>query len=146
MFPEPDEAEKYDYLFGKRLPSVSDLSRPPLTDPMERHVVTLGKTSIEAVKALQQSYPQPSDSSPPHFEPGEEPATDPADVVSGEGDSPKTAWELWQLHAERRDLQKSYLDHWAATGNDGKTGTGRPVDAIIAPVAPYPAPPHGYNS
>jgi Asp-tRNA(Asn)/Glu-tRNA(Gln) amidotransferase A subunit family amidase len=56
----------------------------------------------------------------------------------------KTAWELWGLHGRRRELQKEYLDHWEATKS--KTGTGRPVDAIIAPVAAYPAPPHGHNS
>ena len=56
----------------------------------------------------------------------------------------KTAFELWGLHGKRRDLQKEYLDHWKATIS--KTGTGRPVDAIISPAAAYPAPPHGYNT
>ncbi|KAI0358840.1 general amidase [Trametes cingulata] len=55
-----------------------------------------------------------------------------------------TAYELWQLHREKRALRKSYLDHWEATVD--KTGTGRPVDAIISPAAAYAACPHGCNS
>ncbi|EPQ61159.1 amidase [Gloeophyllum trabeum ATCC 11539] len=55
-----------------------------------------------------------------------------------------TAWELWQLHKEKRSLRKAQLDHWQATAN--QTGTGRPVDAIISPAAPYVAPPHGLNN
>lgn len=54
-----------------------------------------------------------------------------------------TAYQLWQIHKERRDIQKEYLDHWENTIE--VTGTGRPVDAIISPVAPYTAPPHGMN-
>jgi amidase len=54
-----------------------------------------------------------------------------------------SAWELWQLQKERRQLRKDYLDHWQKTVE--RTGTGRPVDAIITPAAPFPAPPHGYN-
>ncbi|OSD05700.1 general amidase [Trametes coccinea BRFM310] len=55
-----------------------------------------------------------------------------------------TAYELWELHKEKRDLRKSHLDHWEATV--ARTGTGRPVDAIISPVAAYAACPHGCNS
>ncbi|TFK53544.1 general amidase [Heliocybe sulcata] len=54
-----------------------------------------------------------------------------------------SAYRLWQLHLKKRELRKEYLDHWEATAE--KTGTGRPVDAIIAPVAAYAAPPHGKN-
>ncbi|PCH33164.1 general amidase [Wolfiporia cocos MD-104 SS10] len=55
-----------------------------------------------------------------------------------------SVYELWKLHEEKRALRKSSLDHWEATAS--KTGTGRPVDAIIAPVEPYTACPHGCNS
>ncbi|KZT09017.1 general amidase [Laetiporus sulphureus 93-53] len=55
-----------------------------------------------------------------------------------------SAYELWQLHREKRALRKSHLDHWEATV--ARTDTGRPVDAIISPVAPYAACPHGCNS
>lgn len=54
---------------------------------------------------------------------------------------PLSAFELWQLHKERRELRQSYFEHWNATNN--VTGTGRPVDAIIAPVMPYTSLPHG---
>lgn len=54
-----------------------------------------------------------------------------------------SAHELWQLQKEKRDLRKEYLDYWESSVE--QTGTGRPVDAIIAPVAPYAAPPHGMN-
>jgi len=52
-----------------------------------------------------------------------------------------TAYQLWQLQKLRRDLRKEYLDHLEATASE--TGTGRPIDAIICPVAPYTAHPHG---
>jgi amidase len=54
-----------------------------------------------------------------------------------------SAYELWQLHKERRALRKEYLDHWEKTIE--RTGTGRPVDAIICPAAPYAAPIHAHN-
>ncbi|KAJ7288192.1 general amidase [Mycena rebaudengoi] len=56
----------------------------------------------------------------------------------------RTAYELWQLHAEKRELRKSHLDHWQATVS--QTGTGRPVDAIISPAVAYTAVPHGLNT
>nr|GAT60173.1 general amidase [Mycena chlorophos] len=56
----------------------------------------------------------------------------------------RSAWELWQLHKEKRDLRKSHLDHWEATV--ARTGTGRPVDAIISPAVAYTAVPHGHNT
>ncbi|EIW65189.1 general amidase [Trametes versicolor FP-101664 SS1] len=55
-----------------------------------------------------------------------------------------SAYELWELHKQKRGLRKSYLDHWEATA--ANTGTGRPVDAIISPAAAYAACPHGCNS
>ncbi|CAE6491166.1 unnamed protein product [Rhizoctonia solani] len=57
---------------------------------------------------------------------------------------PLSVWQLWQLHKEKRDLRKEYLDHWQATVS--RTTTGRPVDAVISPAVPYAAPPHGKNS
>ncbi|KAI8995604.1 general amidase [Trametes punicea] len=52
-----------------------------------------------------------------------------------------SAYELWQLQKTRIALREEYLAHWRATA--ASTGTGRLVDAIIAPVAPFPPPPHG---
>ncbi|KAG8919599.1 hypothetical protein FRC01_001209, partial [Tulasnella sp. 417] len=54
-----------------------------------------------------------------------------------------SAYDLWQLHKKKAEIRKQYLDHWEATKM--RTGTGRPIDAILCPVAPYPAPPHGHN-
>lgn len=54
---------------------------------------------------------------------------------------PLTAYQIWQLHKERRELYKAHLDRWEATISE--TGTGRPIDAIICPPAPYTAVPHG---
>ncbi|KAJ7096961.1 general amidase [Mycena epipterygia] len=51
---------------------------------------------------------------------------------------------LWKLHAEKRELPKSHLDHWQATVS--QTGTGRPVDAIISPCMAYTSVPHGFNT
>ncbi|KAF7347634.1 Amidase domain-containing protein [Mycena venus] len=54
-----------------------------------------------------------------------------------------SAFELWQVHKKKRDLRQEYLKHWEDTIS--QTGTGRPVDAIIGPMASYTAPPHGLN-
>lgn len=54
-----------------------------------------------------------------------------------------TAYQLWQVQKERKAIRDLYLEHWNNTV--ASTGTGRPVDAIICPAAPYAAPPHGHN-
>ncbi|KAF8328972.1 general amidase [Amanita rubescens] len=54
-----------------------------------------------------------------------------------------TTYDLWQLHKERRELRREYLEYWQASASE--TGTGRPIDAIIAPAAPFAAPPHGMS-
>jgi len=55
--------------------------------------------------------------------------------------APLDTYNLWKLHIERRGMRKEYFEMWEKTVE--KTGTGRPVDAIICPVAPYAAVPHG---
>ncbi|KAF8156034.1 general amidase [Crassisporium funariophilum] len=62
------------------------------------------------------------------------------------GDPPehRRAYDLWKLHDEKRELRKSHLDHWERTTS--RTGTGRPVDAIISPAVAYTAVPHGLNT
>ncbi|KZT57365.1 general amidase [Calocera cornea HHB12733] len=52
-----------------------------------------------------------------------------------------SSYEFFNVCWKKRELQRLYLEGWMATKE--KTGTGRPVDAIITPVGPYPAPPHG---
>ncbi|KAF9241340.1 general amidase [Melanogaster broomeanus] len=54
-----------------------------------------------------------------------------------------TAYQLWQVQKTKSNLRTQYLEHWNKTVE--QTGTGRPVDAIICPAAPYAAPPHGRN-
>jgi amidase len=54
-----------------------------------------------------------------------------------------SAFELFQIQKRRTALRKEYLDYWQSTKE--VTSTGRPVDAIISPVAPFPPPPHGKN-
>ena len=40
-------------------------------------------------------------------------------------------------NVSKREYQKDYIEYWNST--KGLTGNGRPVDAFIAPVAPFPA-------
>ncbi|KAM0787774.1 hypothetical protein ACM66B_003829 [Microbotryomycetes sp. NB124-2] len=48
-----------------------------------------------------------------------------------------STWEYWQVARRKQLYIKEHLDHWEATKS--RTGTGRPVDAIIAPVGAGPA-------
>ncbi|KAI0033148.1 general amidase [Vararia minispora EC-137] len=69
-----------------------------------------------------------------------------ADVEFVSSDLPNdsiSAFQLWQIHKRKLALRKSYLDHWQAT--KAITSTGRPIDAIIAPVACGASMPHGEN-
>lgn len=63
-----------------------------------------------------------------------------ADVLEEEfvklGD-PETAIGIMENNVAKREYQKKYMDYWNSTAN--LTGTGRPVDAIIMPVAPFAA-------
>jgi len=47
------------------------------------------------------------------------------------------ASEIAALHRELRDYKKKYLDYWMSTVV--QTRTGRPVDAVLMPTAPYAA-------
>lgn len=47
------------------------------------------------------------------------------------------ASQIAATNVELRQRKKEYLDYWNST--DSLTGTGRPVDGVIAPLAPYPA-------
>jgi amidase len=40
-------------------------------------------------------------------------------------------------NVEMRRLKKEYMEYWNSTAEG--TGTGRPIDAVICPVAPFPA-------
>ncbi|GAQ42175.1 hypothetical protein AtubIFM56815_005197 [Aspergillus tubingensis] len=58
-------------------------------------------------------------------------------VIDTSGSPQKTALEIAALNVEKREYQKQYLDYWNSTAQ--VTGTGRPVDAVICPVAPHAA-------
>jgi amidase len=58
-------------------------------------------------------------------------------------DTGVSVFELFQIQKKRATLRKEYLDYWQSTKSS--TSTGRPVDAIISPVAPFPPTPHGKN-
>lgn len=57
-------------------------------------------------------------------------------LLSQEGEQ-KTAEEIAALNVKVREFRKRYLDYW--TGTRDLTGTGRPVDAVICPLAPTPS-------
>lgn len=48
-----------------------------------------------------------------------------------------TATHIAQTNLDHRKWKKEYMDAWNSTAS--ATGTGKPMDAIIAPLAPYPA-------
>jgi amidase len=47
------------------------------------------------------------------------------------------ASDIMAANIAKRDLQKRYMEYWNSTAK--LTKTGRPVDAIICPLAPFPA-------
>ncbi|KAL5512322.1 hypothetical protein ACEPAG_3314 [Sanghuangporus baumii] len=56
---------------------------------------------------------------------------------------PISLYDSWQLMKKKNDLRNEHLSLWNSTAS--MTGTGRPVDAIVTPVAPYASVPHGRN-
>ncbi|PBP27707.1 amidase [Diplocarpon rosae] len=48
-----------------------------------------------------------------------------------------TASQISAVNVSKRQYQKRYMDYWNSTTS--LTGTGRPVDAVITPVAPFAA-------
>lgn len=48
-----------------------------------------------------------------------------------------SATEIAETNVAMRGLKKGYMEYWNSTVKD--TTTGRPVDAVISPLAPWPA-------
>ena len=48
-----------------------------------------------------------------------------------------TASRISANNIAKREYQKEYMEYWNSTARS--TSTGRPVDAIIAPLAPFAA-------
>ncbi len=68
---------------------------------------------------------------------GEPPAVQ---VTNGYGTEPfteVTGSEIAAVNVAKREWQKEYMEYWNST--EKSTGTGRPVDAVIAPIAPFAA-------
>lgn len=42
-----------------------------------------------------------------------------------------------RVNVAKREAQKAYMEYWNSTAE--LTGTGRPVDAVISPLAPFAA-------
>ena len=55
-----------------------------------------------------------------------------------------TGSEIARTNVDLRRIRKEYLEYWNSTA--GATGTGRAVDGILCPLAPWPAArPEGYS-
>ena len=71
-------------------------------------------------------------------------------LAHASGRKPYTVAETFALNREREAFRTKLLAHWNATAT--ATSIGRPVDAILCPIAPTLAPPHdttkwwGYSS
>ena len=48
-----------------------------------------------------------------------------------------TASQISAINVLKRQYQKEYMEYWNETAS--YTGTGRPVDAVISPLAPFAA-------
>jgi amidase len=48
-----------------------------------------------------------------------------------------TGFDIAEVNRKKREFQKEYMEYWNSTAE--LTGTGRPVDAIITPLAPMAA-------
>lgn len=68
---------------------------------------------------------------------GETPASNIAKAFGHELGEEQTASAIAANNVRKRELQKQYMEYWNSTENE--TGTGRPVDAVIMPVAPFAA-------
>jgi amidase len=65
--------------------------------------------------------------------------------LMSDGQQPKhlSTYESWQVNQEKSRYRKEYLDYWQNTKS--QTGTGRPVDGIIAPVSNWASCKHDLN-
>ena len=60
-----------------------------------------------------------------------------ASVYGREPREEATASQIAATNVAMREWRKEYMEYWNSTKDF--SGTGRPVDAFIAPVAPFPA-------
>jgi amidase len=75
---------------------------------------------------------------------GEPPAPQVAMSYGKEAKGEQPASHIAAINVKQRQSKKEYLDYWNSTAE--ASGTGRAVDGIIAPLAPFPAArPEGYK-
>lgn len=68
---------------------------------------------------------------------GETPVVQVLGMASEEAQAELTSSKISETNVTKREAQKSYMEYWNDTAK--LTSTGRPVDAIITPAAPFPA-------
>ncbi|KAI9718694.1 MAG: hypothetical protein M1812_003868 [Candelaria pacifica] len=68
---------------------------------------------------------------------GEPPARQVSDGYGTEPFAESSGSEIAAVNVAKRGWQKEYMDYWNST--EKLTGTGRSVDAVIAPIAPFAA-------
>jgi amidase len=66
-----------------------------------------------------------------------EPMCTPVSSFYGVKKEQYTASQISGINVLKRQYQKEYMEYWNSTASS--TGTGRPVDAIISPLAPFAA-------
>jgi amidase len=66
-----------------------------------------------------------------------EPMCAPVASLYGTRKDQYTASQIFEINVQKRQYQKEYMEYWNSTAST--TGTGRPVDAIISPLAPFAA-------
>ncbi|KAJ5595127.1 Amidase [Penicillium hispanicum] len=63
--------------------------------------------------------------------------TEAPQVIVSENGTELTASEIAMLNVTKREYQKQYMDYWTSTKE--LTDTGRPVDGVFCPLAPFAA-------
>jgi amidase len=86
-----------------------------------------GDGGVTIASTIRGDIPEPFPAGLQHFDAAAEAATA----------NPPTVKDLWKTQAARQAYLAEALAHWHASKE--VTGTGRPFDGVIAPVAPYPA-------
>lgn len=66
-----------------------------------------------------------------------EPMANPVAAVYSTLQKEYTASEIAAVNVAKRAYQKEYMEYWNSTIS--QTGTGRPIDAVISPLAPFAA-------
>ncbi|KAH0385005.1 amidase, partial [Aureobasidium melanogenum] len=97
--------------------------------------------NLEDICAKSWNYDGGADAAKAFALSGEEPRPN----IMFEQSSQANATDIMHNQVNKRDAEKEYMEYWNSTSE--LTGTGRPVDAIISPLAPFTAArPNKYTS